>query len=102
MGVSLTDVDLDYHIRDKRTSCNSHEITSSGVRVRLICSWRELWGSGIHLNIIEFDKHIKVIQPVAIVYCIARIELIILSSAVFVCATEVPAHVTSALFTHVR
>ena len=49
----------------------SHEITSSGVRVRLICSRRELWGSAIHLNIIEFDKHIKVIQTVAIVYCIA-------------------------------
>ena len=47
----------------------SHEITSSGVMVRLICSWRELWGSAIHLNIIEFDKHI--IQTVAIVYCIA-------------------------------
>ena len=31
-----------------------------------------------------------------------RIELIILSSAVIVCATEVPVHVTSALFTQVR
>ena len=41
------------------------------MRVRLICSWRELWGSAIHLNIIEFDKHIKVIQTVAIVYYIA-------------------------------
>ena len=51
----------------------SHEITSSGVRVRLICSWRELWGSAIHLNIIELDKHIKVIQTVAIVYCISSL-----------------------------
>ena len=30
-----------------------------------------------------------------------RIELIIVSSAVVVCTTEVPLHVTSALFTHV-
>ena len=71
------------------------------------------FSKGLHgksLNLIfvtefsRFTKYAK-LESVAKNLCakfVFRIELIILSSAVFVCATEVPVHVTSALFTHVR